>query len=60
MGAVRWSKFGPALALAEAGADVDWRDATSRPWSRWAKASISLTLQAARRVKSWPASATQP
>lgn len=26
MGAVRWSRFGPALALAEAGADTDWRD----------------------------------
>ena len=26
MGAVRWSKFGPALALAEAGANLDWRD----------------------------------
>jgi ankyrin repeat protein len=26
MGAIRWSKFGPALALAEAGADLDWRD----------------------------------
>ena len=26
MGAIRWSRFGPALALAEAGADLDWRD----------------------------------